>query len=357
MKLGSIRTRLLLLFSALALGMAWYLVNNVSTEIGKLREGGRIAAVSEVAVASSALVHELQKERGLSAGFIGSKGEKFRDDLEKQRRDTDARHKALLDSFNGRLGDLPAAIAERIRKANDALGAVNDRRSKISALTLSGADSFAFFTGVVEIYLAAVADVGPTLSEAGMMRAFSGYVMFLGAKEQAGRERATVNAALSADKPLDPVLLRRLIGILTSQDNYLANFQVVATAEQRAALDKVQEAQASKETAVMRKAVLDKAAEGTFGIEPPRWFSTITAKIDAMKGLEDQLASSIAASSQALTDDARRGLAISIVFSLVVIAFTVTFTLLLTHMLRDVHDATQAALSIADGDLTIRRRL
>ena len=63
MNLSSIRVRLLLLFSALALGMAWYLIANVSGEIGKLREGGRIAAVSEVAVASSALVHELQKER------------------------------------------------------------------------------------------------------------------------------------------------------------------------------------------------------------------------------------------------------------------------------------------------------
>jgi hypothetical protein len=40
MNLGSIRVRLLLLFSALALGMAWYLFANVSGEIGKLREGG-----------------------------------------------------------------------------------------------------------------------------------------------------------------------------------------------------------------------------------------------------------------------------------------------------------------------------
>ena len=101
MKIGSIRVRLLLLFSSLVLGMAWYLFANVSTEVSKLREGGRIAAVSEVAVASSALIHELQKERGLSAGFIGSKGGKFVDALEKQRRDTDARRKALADVFGG----------------------------------------------------------------------------------------------------------------------------------------------------------------------------------------------------------------------------------------------------------------
>ena len=32
-----------------------------------------------------ALVHETQKERGMTAGFIGSKGVKFKDDLPKQR--------------------------------------------------------------------------------------------------------------------------------------------------------------------------------------------------------------------------------------------------------------------------------
>jgi methyl-accepting chemotaxis protein len=357
MKLGSIRVRLLLLFSALALGMAWYLFANVSGEIVKLREGGRIAAVSEVAVASSALVHELQKERGLSAGFIGSQGAKFRDELAKQRQETDARRKALSDVFGRRAGDLPPPFAERLRRANDVVAGIDGRRSQIIALTLPGPDSFGFFTGAIDNYLGAVADVGPTLADAGMMRAFSAYVMFLGAKEQAGRERATVNAALSADKPLDASLLRRLIGIVTSQDNYFANFRAVATTVQNTALNALQEANASQETVAMRKQVLDKAAEGNFGIAPPRWFATITARIDAMKGVEDQLAAGIAAGSAALADSARRGLAIAIVFTLVVVAFSIAFVLLLTRMLRDVHEAAGAARSIAGGDLTIQVRV
>ena len=353
MNLSSIRVRLLLLFSALALGMAWYLIANVSGEIGKLREGGRIAAVSEVAVASSALVHELQKERGLSAGFIGSQGAKFRDELEKQRKDTDARRKSLSEMFTARAGDLPPAIAERMRKAGEEVGRIDERRSRISALGLTGPESFGFFTGAIDNYLSAVGEVVPTLGDAGMMRAFSSYVMFLGAKEQAGRERATVNAALSADKPLDAALLRRLIGIVTSQDNYIANFRSVATTGQKAALDSLLEAKASKDTAAMRKQVLDKASEGGFGIAPPLWFATITTKIDAMKGFEDRLAAGIAEGSADLIGGARRGLGIAIVFSLVVIGFSIVFVLLLTRMLRDVHGSALAAQSIADGDLTV----
>jgi hypothetical protein len=179
---SSIRVRLLLLFSALALGMAWYLFANVSGEIRKLREGGRIAAVSELAVAAGALVHELQKERGLSAGFLGSQGTKFRDELEKQRKDTDARRTSLSQLFVGRAGDLPPAIAERMRKAGEEVGRIDERRSRINAQGLTGPESFGFFTGAIDNYLSAVGDVVPTLSDAGMMRAFSGYVMVLGAK-------------------------------------------------------------------------------------------------------------------------------------------------------------------------------
>ncbi len=357
MKLGSIRVRLLLLFSSLALGMAWYLFANVSEELVKLQEGGRIAAVSDVAVASSALIHELQKERGFSAGFIGSKGEKFRNELAVQQKDTDARRRALGDIFSGHAGDLPANIAERIRRANEAVAAIDGRRREIAALTLPGPDSFSFFTGAIDNYLVAVAEVGPALADAGMMRSFSAYTMFLGAKEQAGRERATVNAALAADKPLDAALLRRLIGIMTSQDNYLANFGAVATTEQKAALEKLQQADASKATAAMRKQVLDRAGEGNFAIAPTLWFSTITTKIEAMKGFEDQIATGIAAASKALSGSARRGLMIAVGFAVIVIGFSTVFVLLLTRMLRDVHVVSLATECIAAGDLTVKVRV
>ena len=45
----------------------------------------------------SKLVHEMQKERGLSAGFVASKGTKFANELKEQRILTDKEHKALRD--------------------------------------------------------------------------------------------------------------------------------------------------------------------------------------------------------------------------------------------------------------------
>lgn len=43
----------------------------------------------------SILVHEMQKERGMSAGFMASNGKKFVNDLKEQRNLTDNAHKKL----------------------------------------------------------------------------------------------------------------------------------------------------------------------------------------------------------------------------------------------------------------------
>ena len=185
MNLRSIRVRLLGMITLLTIGFAFYLLRDISSNYFTLQESSRIASISEVAVADSALVHELQKERGLSAGFIGSKGAKFRSELETQRKDTDLKAKALDAAIKAKETDLPVAVRKRLAESADFLRQIDSRRTTISALSLPGPESFAFFTRGIELNLDAVSLVAPSLTEASMMRRFNAYVMFLQAKEQA----------------------------------------------------------------------------------------------------------------------------------------------------------------------------
>ena len=59
----------------------------------------RVGALTETVTDTSALVHEVQRERGLSGGFLGSKGTELRAELTAQRSRTDAR----LAAFDARL--------------------------------------------------------------------------------------------------------------------------------------------------------------------------------------------------------------------------------------------------------------
>lgn len=50
-----------------------------------------ITQLAQLSGVNSALAHELQKERGMSAGYLGSAGKKFADALPQQRQLTDQR--------------------------------------------------------------------------------------------------------------------------------------------------------------------------------------------------------------------------------------------------------------------------
>ncbi len=353
MKIASIRSRLLLLFSILVLGLAWYLFASVRGELARLDEGSRIAAFSDVAVAASALVHELQKERGLSAGFIGSRGEKFKDALAKQRGESDARRKVAAESFTARAAGMPEVFNERMRKANEALAALDGKRGDISSLKLSGPESFAFYTGAIDHYLVAVTAVSPTLADTAMVRGFAAYATFLAAKEQAGRERATVNGIFTTNQPLTVSLFQRLQNLVTAQDIYLGQFRNLADPAANKALTELLASAPAQETLRMRGIAIEQAFLGNFEVEPATWFATITAKIDGMKGIEDQLAGRIASSSAQLIGDARRGLVMAIASSVILVLLSAAFILLLTGMLRDVGDVAQSARRLADGDLRV----
>lgn len=108
--LHSIRTRLLGMMMLLTLFFSFYLLRDVATNFSAMQEGSRISAVSEVSVASSTLNHELQKERGLSSGFLASKGEKFRDEMMVQRKVTDEHAKVLSEAIKQQDSDLPATV-------------------------------------------------------------------------------------------------------------------------------------------------------------------------------------------------------------------------------------------------------
>jgi CHASE3 domain sensor protein len=56
--------------------------------------------LSQLAVINSKLVHEIQKERGMSAGFIGSGGKVFANNLPSQRTLTDQQVQLFINAAN-----------------------------------------------------------------------------------------------------------------------------------------------------------------------------------------------------------------------------------------------------------------
>ena len=217
--------------------MLFLLVFSVFTTADKIRQAQEMTDLQEVARISAAiggLVHEMQKERGMSAGFIGSKGSNFGNDLPAQRAEVD-KQQALLDKqlagFSAaRYGEkLPSDLADIGKQLAD----LPARRNAVSALAIGGSEAIAYYSKTIASLLAVVGQASSVSSDAQVARAASAYNALLQGKEYAGIERATLSNVFGSDQ-FSPEMLVRFLSISSAQQTWFSVFRLYATPQQAA---------------------------------------------------------------------------------------------------------------------------
>jgi hypothetical protein len=93
-----ISNKLALMVAIPIMGLIYFTIDSTLEKREIVNQMNLLQALSALTVKSSSLIHELQKERGLSAGFLGSQGAEFSKELLAQRLKTDKAIKEL-DSF------------------------------------------------------------------------------------------------------------------------------------------------------------------------------------------------------------------------------------------------------------------
>ncbi|MEO0682346.1 MAG: nitrate- and nitrite sensing domain-containing protein, partial [Pseudomonadota bacterium] len=170
-----------------AAGLVVSMAMETATRAERTEDGLKLVA------AGGDLVHALQRERGLSAGFLGSRGdEAFRTRMEAARREADI---AAAGFAERRQTYAEGAALPGVEAAADAtlalLTELQARRAEISAEEVSREDAAAWYTSAIRnlIDLDAALDAGINNSSADG-RLLSAYTALAEAKESAGLERA-----------------------------------------------------------------------------------------------------------------------------------------------------------------------
>lgn len=110
----------------------------------------QIQALITVTVANNALVHELQKERGATAVFLGSQGKKFSQELANQRTETD---QALM-LFNKKLSNFNSDYEQANSITSDIKGSLArliNMRSRIDKLSIPLSEAIGYYTTLNKI--------------------------------------------------------------------------------------------------------------------------------------------------------------------------------------------------------------
>jgi len=236
----------------------------------------------------SLLIHETQKERGATAGFLSSKGKKFREILKKQRKLTDKRYKEYLE-YVSRLDKsiFSKTLLKKIENLNKSLNRLNDIRKQVDEFKISLKDAITYYTNMNAQMLDVVASSIKIANNATMVRNLVAYYNFLNAKERAGIERAVLSAVFAKDK-FNNFLFVKYITLLAAQKTYLNNFLAIADDESKKFYFKVMSSPVVKEVERMEKIALSKKSD--FNIDSEYWFKTITKKINLLKKVDDFLA-------------------------------------------------------------------
>ena len=336
------------------------LVFSVFTTAEKIRQAQEMRDLQEVARISAAiggLVHEMQKERGMSAGFIGSKGANFGNDLPAQRAEVD-KQQALLDKQL--TGFSAARYGEKLQSdladIGKQLADLPARRNAVSALAIGGSEAIAYYSKTIASLLAVVGQASSVSSDSQVARAASAYNALLQGKEYAGIERATLSNVFGSDK-FSPEMLVRFLSISSAQQTWFSVFRLYATPQQATDFSNRVAGAAVDEVARIKQGAIDNMLSPSLGMDARMWFAKATERINLLKAVEDALAGDLVGLAAARLFEARLSMMITLGLTLLALVLTALIGMrLIRQILRQIggepEQAVQIARQIADGDLS-----
>jgi methyl-accepting chemotaxis protein len=310
--------RKLLLLMLVPLSLLAYFVYSQTEQAVQLRhDADHLVELAGFGTHVSALVHELQKERGASAGFIGSGGERFGPELRQQRIETDARAadlRGFLAAFE--VADFGARVERQLGDSLAALERLQDRRGAIDRQALPLNEALGYYTGLNAGFLDLIYEMSRVSPDEGLAIMTAAYANFLQSKERAGIERAVMTNTFAQDR-FAPGMFRRFLNLQTTQQNYMDVFRSLATEAHERLLDETLTGPIIDETERMRAVALERAETGGFAVDPVYWFNMQTQKINLLKTVEDRLAEDFSAAASEVAARADRSLIATLALSVV----------------------------------------
>jgi len=316
-----IRNKILLMVLMPLLGLVYFSYSEVSAKKELASKMEIVHEYAVLAVKASALVHELQKERGMTAGFLGSKGNSFGSELQGQRLSSDEKAQALrskLDEIDqSKFSDNFKSIIN-IGMAN--IQKIDSIRDSVSNLKISAADAIGFYSNTNAQFLDVISEIAKESVNAELSTLVTSYVSFLQGKERAGIERAVLANVFATDK-FTPALFQKFVSLVSAQELMEKQFFDFARKEHIAFYKSTMSGEFVSATQKMRKVAVSKAQQGKFNIEPKEWFNMQTGKINLLKNVEDKISNDLLEISEEI--GAQASTAVIIGISIIAIVFSI----------------------------------
>ena len=265
--------------------------NTIQTIIQTTETNHRVSKLEDLTKLSakiSLLLHETQKERGASAGFVGSKGTKFGTILPNQRNLTNKRLQEFKDTLSKiDLKKFDPDLNQKIQDSLNRLSKLNNIRKNISNLTIPLKNVVEYYTNTNGSLLKIIETATTLAKSVRLVKALNTYTNFLKSKERAGVERAVLSGTFASDKWKNG-FYAKFITLLAEQNTYLDASMATATPYIKNFYKNTMNSPIVAKVQEMEN-IAKNHTNGNFGVNAETWFKSITEKINLLKKVDDKM--------------------------------------------------------------------
>nr|WP_228154952.1 methyl-accepting chemotaxis protein [Aliarcobacter cryaerophilus] len=235
----------------------------------------KAASIDEIKKVGN-LIHELQIERGLSAGFVASSGQNNKEALNNQRKKVDNSFDALLQYQK----------KSNIDIANKILYDLKNKREAITSISLNASQSSSYFTSVIYDFFQYYRNILFKSEVTTIKNQLLAHYWLIFGKENLGQLRANLNATFTLNEFKDDSFAK--VGANKAIfETAFKNFEIDANKEiVNYFKDKYQGTDVLAIKSMIDTAFI-KNKEGNFDISPQEWFTKMTVVINLLKDVED----------------------------------------------------------------------
>lgn len=307
--------------------------SSLYTYINNYKRADQIEKDSKLVFATSSAVQELQKERGLTAGFLS--GSIPSEQLEQQRSKTTEQFLALVSLFDQTSFD--QKLVEELKAQHTSIDGL---RKRVTSKQIETKEAISTYTSTISLFLGLSRIVAQNSIFPNLSSGFFSLAVIESAKESGGKLRANMTSVLSGNQSIPVEMFSLLLDLKAGVEANLKSPALNLNVAEKNTVDDFFHSAEWHDVGVAFRIILQKSGEGNYNQDPKVFFGTITKALDKLITLNELMKKTISEDLQEIRATSRNGvismLALAIGLALLLTALIYFMVRSITRHINDV---------------------
>jgi len=241
----------------------------------------------------SKILHEIQKERGMSVGYISNSAKSFKDELNSQKEHTDT----SINKLNSYIRTSKIFSLRYIDNTIDLLHDIKKIRLSVANLSLSSSEASSYYTKINDSILDTILSIIKRSKSSPISNDVNSYLNLLYYEENLGLERA-IGTSILSNSEIKQDKINLFNAYIVKQSVYQDLYLKYASKHSKELYLKYFQVDSINTILNIRNTILSSKKESISELKAYTWFKHMTILIDTLKDVDNHLSKDIISNIQ-----------------------------------------------------------